>query len=405
MVRIRIFTAAPHRMLFFGGVVALNLALIWWLAILLGRYGMGPLPPAVWGQSLFHGWLLVYGAFPLFVLGFLLTALPRWVSAPGAHPREYQPVAVVLYIGLALVLAGAVSGRAGMTTGGMLVTALGLSGGFAVLVRILVQAGKPRFPDGGLATGLAGLGCLGAFLACAGGLAARPDLLRAGIHLGIWGFLTPTVFLVGHRMLPFFAGNAVPGYEVRRTRWGSPVVILLCLAQSGVLIAGWKAGLVFTALPLALVTLYHWLLWRPWQTRGEPLLWTAFAALLWLPLAGLLYGLEAGAGWLLSPVSLGRAPLHAIAVGLLGGIVLAMATRVSRGHSGRPLRMDGLDLTAFLVLQMAAVSRVVADTPLAGGHRPEWLIAGAVLWVGAFLPWGWRYGRIYWAPRVDGAPG
>lgn len=404
MLAYRTFAAAPHRMLFFGGALALNLALLAWLVALLGRFGYVPAASLSLPPGPVHGWLLVFGAFPFFVFGFLMTALPRWVSAPGVEPQEYQPVAFLLYIGFLLVLLGAVLDT-GVPVAGMAITALGLLGGLGIIWRVLVRAGMPLTSDPVLAAGLLALGCLGALLSAAGAYAGNIGLFRAGLNLGLWGFLVPVVFTVGHRMLPFFAGNAVAGYTMHRTAWGSPVVAALCLVH-GVLLSA-KAGpwLLATAGPLSLVTLYHWLLWRPWQTRGQPLLWTAFAALLWLPVAGALYVVQSAVGWLDPIPALGRAPLHAAAVGLMGGVVLAMATRVSRGHSGRSLRMDALEVTAFLTLQGAALARVIAEFPGVEGFRGGLLIAAAALWLAAFLPWGWRYGRIYWQPRLDGAPG
>ncbi len=400
----RTFAAAPHRMMFFGGAVGLNLAIAWWLILLAGRSGALSSLFVVAAPGLIHAWLLIFGAFPFFVLGFLMTALPRWVAAPPLSPRAYQSVGFVLYTGFLITLFSSSFSSAASITG-MALTAIGLLMGLMSLFQALARADRSILPAGALVSGFLFLGWVGSLLTAFGAFLDHPGLWRAGLQLGVWGFLVPLVFLVAHRVLPVFAANAIPGYPIWRTSWGPPLAGLLCLAHGGLLIVGKEGWLLATALPLALIALYHWLMWRPWQTRSDPLLWTAFAALLWLPLASGLYAWEAAAHGFGLTTFLGQAPLHAATVGLLASMVLVMATRVSRGHSGRPLQMDRMELMAFLSLQLAALLRVVADIPMAGAHRSELLVAAATLWLVAFLPWGWRYGRIYWLPRADGAPG
>jgi uncharacterized protein involved in response to NO len=58
--------------------------------------------------------------------------------------------------------------------------------------------------------------------------------------------------------------------------------------------------------------------------------------------------------------ALGRAPLHALGIGFLSSLVLAMATRVTLGHSGRRLIMDRFTVACFVALQVAALLRVAS---------------------------------------------
>ncbi|MDO8276104.1 MAG: NnrS family protein, partial [Serpentinimonas sp.] len=53
--------------------------------------------------------------------------------------------------------------------------------------------------------------------------------------------------------------------------------------------------------------------------------------------------------------------MHAITMGFMGSLLLAMVTRVSCGHSGRTLVADRLVWGLFWLLQLATVLRVVAD--------------------------------------------
>ena len=94
--------------------------------------------------------------------------------------------------------------------------------------------------------------------------------------------------------------------------------------------------------------------------------------------------------------------MHAMFIGFFGSVLVAMVTRVTQGHSGRPLKMPALAWFAFAALQIVAVMRVVAEV------APDalfWQVASAIGWLLALLPWVTRIGRIYLSPRADGRPG
>jgi uncharacterized protein involved in response to NO len=145
--------------------------------------------------------------------------------------------------------------------------------------------------------------------------------------------------------------------------------------------------------------------WTSLKARGNPLLWSLYAGYVWLPIAVLLQTVR-DAGFLLTgDWALGRAPVHALGMGFFGGMVVAMVTRVTMGHSGRPLRMDRLTLACFVLLQVGAVSRVLSEV-VASPRAIQFLLLGSLLlWLGAVGAWVGRVGGIYLRPRIDGRPG
>lgn len=90
-------TAAPHRPMFLAGALQGILAVGWWLADLLGRYG-GLYPPLQWAipAPWAHAFLMLYGFFPFFVFGFLMTAAPRWVNGEEVARRHYLPAFLLI---------------------------------------------------------------------------------------------------------------------------------------------------------------------------------------------------------------------------------------------------------------------------------------------------------------------
>jgi len=77
-------------------------------------------------------------------------------------------------------------------------------------------------------------------------------------------------------------------------------------------------------------------------------------------------------------------------------------TRVTQGHSGRPLVLPPVALYAFVAVQIVCLLRV-------GGELAEdwlaWQSAAALGWLIAFLPWVLWAAHIYTTPRSDGRPG
>ena len=85
-------------------------------------------------------------------------------------------------------------------------------------------------------------------------------------------------------------------------------------------------------------------------------------------------------------------------------MLIGMASRVTMGHSGRPVAADAAMWSAFCMMQAAALLRVVSDLPgLPGGYVVMWL--SSALWLGAFALWAWRFAPAFWRPRLDGKPG
>jgi uncharacterized protein involved in response to NO len=102
---------------------------------------------------------------------------------------------------------------------------------------------------------------------------------------------------------------------------------------------------------------------------------------------------------------LGRAPLHALGIGFLSSLVVAMASRVTLGHSGRKLVMDRFTLGCFLALQVAAILRVGSELLSLPVVVLPLILASALIWVTGMAFWSFRYGKMLVLPRIDGRPG
>lgn len=167
----------------------------------------------------------------------------------------------------------------------------------------------------------------------------------------------------------------------------------------------WQNLLAWRALadvPLALIFAAHWLKWQPWRGMQPGLLAVLHLAFAWLPIAFILFSIQDLSLATGGAAVLGRAPLHTLAIGFFGSMLVGMVTRVTHGHAGRPLQMGFVPWLCFVLLQVVVIVRIVAEV------APDmywWLVVAAAGWLVAFLPWVLHGARIYLSPRVDGKPG
>lgn len=394
---------APHRLMFFAGASAVLVSMLWWACVLAGwRFGWShvpasPLPvPAGWAHSV----MVSYGMLPMFMFGFLLTVFPRWMGQPSLTRRDYVPVFFGIFGGYLVAHAGLLGSHAVFVVGLGLMLA-GYAAGLFALGRVLVANGG-RDAHGlstytALMVGACGLALFVAFV-----LGAPPSLARAAIEIGVFGMLLPIYFTVCHRMIPFFSASAVKDYRVVRPAWSLPVLWLLLAVHVGCTLAGAARWRWLADVPLALFFLWHVLAWQPWKARRPGLLAVLHLAVLWLPLAFALYAWQSLALLIDGASILGRVPVHVLTIGFFGSMLVAMVTRVTQGHSGRPLEMGTIPWLTFIALQIVVVLRAAAEFARDSG---AWLAIAAFAWVLAFLPWVLRSLRIYTTPRIDGQPG
>lgn len=401
-----ILLAAPHRVMFLAGALQLVATMAFWTAELAGRY-MPWWPPldtsvsATWA----HAFLMLFGLFPFFIFGFLMTTYPKWLGSPPIAAGLYLPAVSLMLAGVVLLYAGLFLGR------GLLLSGVsGLLAGWAValyaLVRVYLQGNARAGRYETLLTLSLGLGWL---CAVAGGVwvvAPGGRVWTLMIQGGLWLFLLPVLWVVSYRMIPFFGSCVLEDYEIRRPGWALYAGVACMLGHFALTLAGMPQWSLMFDLPFALIALRLSILWAFWRSFGIRLLAILHVAFLWLPVALLLYSVQ-DLGRLVAGVSiLGFAPLHALGIGYAASMVLAMATRVTMGHSGRPLQASGLTWLCFWGLQAAVLLRIAAALPaLWGFGGPVSALYAAVVWLLCFALWSGRHAPMYWRPRADGKPG
>ena len=397
----RLLAAAPHRLMFLAGASAVIVSMLWWTCFLAAGYFGHAFPvspvPAGWA----HAVLTQYGMLTLFIFGFLLTVFPRWMARPALGKRHYVPVFAGMFGGYLLAHAGLLDLKP-LLIAGLALMLTGWVAGLIALGGVLWRC--ERVDQHALSCYLALLlgGC-GLIAFCAFAAGAPWQLAFVAIKLGTFGLLVPIYFTVGHRMIPFFSASAVgTGYRSVKPAWSIPVLWALLLVRLILEFAHRFDWLWLVDAPLALFFLGHWLAWQPWKCTRPGLLAALYLAFAWLPVAFSLFAAQSlilhwGGAFLL-----GRAPVHALTIGFFGSMLVAMVTRVTQGHSGRPLEMGAIPWLTFVLLQLVALTRILAEF---SDNVVPWMVVAAAGWIAAFAPWVLRSAWIYLTPRIDGKPG
>ena len=396
---------APHRLMFFVGAANVLLAMLWWALWLLSvRFGLWTLPVLAIPPGWLHAFLMQYLVLPSFVFGFLLTVFPRWMGLPELQRWQFVPVGLGLMGGQLAMLLGAAGWEAGLTVGLWMALA-GWSAALVTLGRLLLDEKGTTWHARSCYAALV-LGWLGLAMFLAFVLGAPAGWAFASIKLGGFGLLLPVYLTVAHRMFPFFAQNAVPGYAPWRPLAWLGACWALFAVHLGLELVHAYAWLWLADLPLLALTGYA--AWRWWPRMRAPgqrmpgLLAVLFIGTLWLPVTFALYLVQSLVYLFDGGFILGRAPMHALFIGFFGSLLVAMVTRVTQGHSGRPLQMYGIAWFAFVAIQLVATMRVLAEVLPDPGL---WQALAAIGWLLALSPWVARIGHIYLTPRRDGRPG
>lgn len=381
--------SAGFRPFFFMAALWGAVAVPLWLA-LLGNHVTLPIamPPVVW-----HAHEMIFGLGAAAVAGFLLTAIPNWT---GRMPLQNAPLA-----GLVCLWAG---GRAANLTSEILtppvaaVIDLAFPLVFLAVIAREIVAGR-NFRNLPMLAALA--------LLLAGNLLVHLEALdlaqtaAAGNRLGI-ATLLMLISLVGGRIIPSFTGN-----WLSRQKADVPPPAVFgrfdagVLAATGGALALWVfdpdlAAMRWLALAAGAGALARLARWRGLSTLREPLLWVLHLGYAWVGV-GLL--LLAGA----VPVLPETSALHALTAGAIGTMILAVMTRASLGHTGRPLAAGPMTLAIYVLVTISVVLRVIAPLP---GEFYTWVVmltlSGAA-WSGAFGLFAFAYGPVLLRPRRDTA--
>jgi len=212
------------------------------------------------------------------------------------------------------------------------------------------------------------------------------------------------VTVIGGRIIPAFTSAALKQRGEQIQVRSDPTMTRLAVAgMLAVLVVDlWRpesrtAGAVAAA--VAVTQAIRLAQWQGLRTLRMPIVWVLHLGYLWLPVG---FGLKALA--LLAGLAFAAFYLHALTIGAATTMIVAVMTRASLGHTGRPLLVTRSTAYAYALLTAAAAVRVFGPGWLALPYTEVVLLAAA-LWTAAFVLFLMVYAPILLSPRLDGKPG
>lgn len=370
----------------FGALFAVVSTLLW-AFILTGKLTLpSQLPASIW-----HAHEMLFGFAGAIIIGFLLTAVQNWTGVPGVRGKQ-------LFVLFSIWLVARISlfvlpSSLNWLTLLLEVTWMPLAALFLGKAIIAVKQWRNLF----FVPLLLIMSALNAV-----SLICMFNYQYIIAQQATWSMLFLVLFIIavmGGRVIPFFTAR---GTETEKVL---PVKLFEYLSTAPLLLLAifiWFPNPQIMA-PLALLAGFsnslRLLRWRPLITLKVPLLWSLHLSYLLLSLGLILYGVA-----IYIPSLNAVAMIHLTAIGGIGGIILAMISRVSLGHTGRSLTPSRWMSIAFIATLLSALARVFL--PMLIPNLPLMAYAiSALFWCCAFALFVICYARMLNSPRVDGRPG
>ncbi len=336
---------------------------------------------------------MLFGFSTAVIAGFLLTAVRNWTGQPTPTGRTLAVLVLLWAAGRVLILSGPAPLAA--VIDGAFLPALGL----AIFGPIWRSRNARNYKVLGIIAMLAILNAV-FHLAYLGQIPAQWLTAAYVVSLDVIVIL---IAVMAGRVIPAFTANAIPDARPRRLL---PVEIvtfaaLIGIAAFDVAASHWQlpdGALVSLLAVAAAANTIRLGFWSPLRTRANPLLFMLPLAYAWLPVHLVLRVLaEVG---LVAPA----AATHALTIGAMASLMVAMMMRSALGHTGRMLRANSAEVTVFAAIQLAAAVRVLAVILAPGWNTHAALLSG-LLWTFGFAVLFVAYWPVLTRPRIDGKPG
>ena len=365
------------RPFFLGAGILAPVAMLGWIGALALGWEIG----GSYGALNWHAHEMLFGYASAALAGFMLTAIPNWT---GRLPVSGVPLLALVVLWLLGRVAIAIPDAIGVVPS-VILDACFLPA-LAIIAAREIVAGK-NWRNLKILGGLVGLGIANVAFhisVMSTGFAMEASRATVGIYVVL-------IAIVGGRIVPSFTRNWL--VKTGSLRLPKPLsrFDLISIIALAIACAAWvvidetivAATLAFVACILQAVRLWRW---AGWLTIEEPLLLVLHVGYAFIPLGLFCVGLSE-----LSLLSSASA-LHVLTVGAIGGMTLAIMTRASLGHTGRPLTASLNISWAYLALAIAATVRPFAEIFPASYHLLLEIAAGA--WILAFVLFLIEYGPI-----------
>ncbi|QPJ62058.1 MAG: NnrS family protein [Candidatus Nitronauta litoralis] len=378
------FFSYGFRPFFFSAALFAGTAIPVWAIILSGANSA----EFLYGPREWHVHEMVFGFLSAIIAGFLFTAMPNWTDRPPVKGKL-----LIVFWGLWLA-------------GRLVIAKPWLPDMVCVLVDVLFLIGVAGIVWREIAIGKAWdrspIGVLISLYALANilfhGLALSDSSTELAERMGLT-IIILLLSLIGGKVTPGFTEDFLEDHNLPQrppdfSGIDKATILLTLIAGISWIVqplthtTGW---LLLTAGIMHLIRLSRWYGWRTWR---EPLVLILHVGYGWLAMALIILGAAAlGVGFYLGEA------IHALTTGAIGSMTLAIMTRASLGHTGRPKYAGPGTIMMYSLVNLGALLRVFGPaTPI-----PTFFVYNfsAMAWSGGYLLFAIIYGKFLLSPSLD----
>lgn len=223
-----------------------------------------------------------------------------------------------------------------------------------------------------------------------------------GVRLGV-GLIILLITIIGGRVVPSFTRNWLAKHNkntlpLPRNMLDNAVEILTAIALLVWTFVPDAAGLWGGYLLIGALHLFRLWRWVGWHALAEPMVSVLHAGYLFV---GVGFFILAYANLSAGAFQSSQIP-HAWMAGAIGIMTMAMMTRASLGHSGRPIKASAAITLVYIFIIAATLFRMVAE------FYPSdilWLHLSATTWIAGFALYLVVYFPIFTRKKSPNIPG
>lgn len=348
-----------------------------WIAAIVGGIDVA----GTYGAAHWHAHEMLFGFSSAVLAGFLLTAVPNWT---GRLPVSGRPLGYLFSLWVAGRLALLAVDIVGLVPA-VIIEAMFMPALLAICAREIIVGRK--WKDLKVVGGLVLLSAANIWFHIS---VVRQLDVDAAARLAIGAYVM-LIMIVGGRILPSFTRNWLnkfgrTDFPVPYNRFDTVAILVGVAALCSWTFAPQHIATAAVGAAASLLQAARLLRWRGWTTWPDKIVFVLHAAYAFVPLG--FAAVAAGAIEVLDPYSV----MHVMTVGVMASMMLAVMTRASRGHTGRPLAASTLSCAAYAAIIGAALARPFAE--VLPTHYHHLISLSGALWIIAFGLFCIEYGPM-----------
>jgi len=378
------FFSYGFRPFFLGAALFAGVAIPAWVLMLAGLGDAAALS----GPRDWHVHEMVFGFLPAVITGFMLTAIPNWTDRSPIRGKELIVLFVLWLAGrLIMAIPRVPPITSAIVDGAFLVTVAGL-------VWREIAAGKSwnRAPMGVLISLYAGANIVFHVMALSGAATNLPVRMALALVMVL-------LALIGGRVTPSFTEEFLTEHgKTQRpapfSRFDGASIVLVAIAAVAWIVQPHATATGWMLVTAGLANVGRLLRWHGWATWREPLVLMLHLGYGWLAISLLVLG-----GAILGIGLSKEDAVHALTTGAVGVMTLAVMTRASLGHTGRPRHAGATTVFIYMLVTLGALLRVFG--PITDLPTTLVLELAAIGWSGAYVLFALVYGPFLFRPSLD----